>query len=127
MLQVTTRSSAQIVPPMKGGFWGLAFSPDGESVLYVFSSPTDDAALSLFRVPVLGGHCPASWWRTSTPRRRFRRMARRMAFIRRTLADGGSVIVLANADGTGERVLAKRDGDDPYTRLAPRVVSGRDA
>ena len=53
MRQVSTASSVQIVPPMAGVYAGLAFSPDGEAVLYVFGP--EDGLLSLFQIPVLGG------------------------------------------------------------------------
>jgi Tol biopolymer transport system component len=118
LLQVTTRSSTPIVPPMKGDFWGLAFSPDGENVLYV-RSPTDNSAASLFRVPLLGGAVPTKLVENIDTAPAFSPDGAAMAF-RRRVADGGSIIVRANADGTGQRVLAKRDRNDPYSgsRLA---------
>ena len=57
MRQVSTSSRVQIVPPMAGRNQGLAFSPDGESVLYVFK-PFNDPIVSLFRIPLLGNVPP---------------------------------------------------------------------
>ena len=116
LLQVTTRSSTPIVPAMKGGFWGLAFSPDGENVLYL-NSPTDNSAASLFRVPLLGGGVPTKVVENIDTAPAFSPDGAAMAFHRR-LADGGSVIVRANADGSGQRELAKRGRTDPYSGLS---------
>jgi serine/threonine protein kinase/Tol biopolymer transport system component len=117
MRQASTTSSVQIVPPMTGAYAGLAFSPDGEAVLYVFG-PENGAALSLFQIPVLGGP-PRKLVEDINTAPAFSPDGRRMAFIR-GMADGGQVIVLANADGTNERRLASRPESDAYaqTRVA---------
>jgi Tol biopolymer transport system component len=113
MRQASTASSVQIVPPMAGTYAGLAFSPDGEAVLYVFG-PENGEALSLFQIPVLGGP-PRKLLKDINAAPAFSPDGKRMAFIRGT-ADGGQVIVLANADGTNERRLASRPESDAYAR-----------
>ena len=87
LLQVATRSSTPIVPPMNGSFWGLAFSPDGENVLYVFE-PTHGTP-TLFRVPLLGGTLPSKLVENIETPPTFSPDGAAMAF-RRTLADGGA-------------------------------------
>ena len=115
--QVSTASSVQIAPPVAGQYQGLAFSPDGEAVLYVFSSPNRPVA-ALFRIPVLGGPPRKLVEDISTPPA-FSPDGKRMAFIRR-VADGARDIVLAGADGTHQRRLTSRTASDTYaeTRLA---------
>ena len=74
MRQASTASSVQIVPPMTGAYAGLAFSPDGEAVLYVFG-PENGASRRCFKSRFWAAR-RASWWRTSTQRPPSRRMAR---------------------------------------------------
>ncbi len=101
---------------MTGAYAGLAFSPDGEAVLYVFGP--EDGLLSLFQIPVLGGP-PRKLVQDINTAPAFSPDGKRMAFVR-GMADGGQVIVLANADGTDERRLASRPESDVYaqTRVA---------
>ena len=110
MRQVSTASSVQIVPPMEGEFWGFAFSPDSEVVLYVFS-PKNGVVVSLFQVPVLGGPPRKVLEDIYTPPA-FSPDGTRMAFIR-SMADGNQVII-ASADGTNQRPLASRAVSDGY-------------
>jgi dipeptidyl aminopeptidase/acylaminoacyl peptidase len=51
--QVSTANDKQIVPPARVGFFGMAFSPDGNELYYAVKANLD--AGTLYRVPVLGG------------------------------------------------------------------------
>jgi Tol biopolymer transport system component len=111
MRLVSTASGVQIAPPTAGQYDALAFSPDGDAVLYVFSTRTGETA-SLFRIPVLGGP-PRKLLDDISTAPAFSPDGKRMAFIR-PMAAGARAIVLANPDGTSQRALATRAGSDTY-------------
>jgi Tol biopolymer transport system component len=91
----------QIVPPAPLHLSGAKFAPDGRSLFYT-------ARDSLYQIPILGG----------TPRKLLSNVAgavtfspdgKRIAFYRvDSPRPGDSTIVIANADGIGQRVLIAR-------------------
>ncbi len=110
---------------MKGGYWGLAFSPDSEAVFYVFS-PKNTADASLFQIPVLGGP-PRKVLEDINTAPAFSPDGTRMAFIRGT-ADGGQVRSCSpTPTAQTSAALASRADSDDYAHDARRLVSGRDA
>jgi serine/threonine protein kinase/Tol biopolymer transport system component len=101
-------SNTQIVPPAGVRFFGVAFSPDGNYVYYAVREGNRDTG-TLYQVPVLGG----------TPRKLFTGVKSSMSFS----PDGKQFaffdfyededrLMLANADGSGQRQLAMRRGDE---------------
>jgi len=111
--QVETTSDTQILPPTDDFLSVVAFSPDGAYIYFVRGAP-NSAGLPLYQMPLLGG----------TPRKlnenvysafSFSPDGRRMAFRRIAVTTGESYLMLANADGTGERVLAVRKLPKAFT------------
>jgi Tol biopolymer transport system component len=101
-------SNTQIVPPANVGFYGLAFSPDGNYVYYVVGTSGVSTG-TLYQVPVLGG----------TPRKLFTGIKSSLSFS----PDGKQIayfdfyededrLMIAGADGSGQRQLAMRHGDE---------------
>lgn len=104
--QTEAESLVQIVAPSNVAFVGLTFSPDSNYIYYNVSSD-GGSRRTLFRIPTLGG----------TPMKVLENLrggsvsmspdGRQFAFIRVTAGTQSSLMV-ANADGTGERTLLSR-------------------
>jgi Tol biopolymer transport system component/DNA-binding winged helix-turn-helix (wHTH) protein len=108
--QASASSAQQIVPPAKVEYTGLTFSRDGDHLYFVRAEP-NGAGPALYRLPALGGvatkllddvHSPV----TLSPD------GGRMAFVRN--AGGKSVLMIADADGSNQRLLAARPAPDNF-------------
>ena len=106
MRHIATGSNAQIMPPFEGHYGGLTFTPSGDFLYFVRREPQHPGVGFLYQIPVLGG----------TPRKlvddvdssvSFSPDGQRMVYLRNSDSDASSSVIVANADGTGERVLAK--------------------
>jgi len=104
---VPTNSNTQIVPPSDDIYRALKFSPDGNFIYFVHTEPEEKAVSSLFRTPVLGGkpervvHDVASNISFSPDRSQ-------IVFVRHERETGEAQLIVANVDGSGERVLHKQ-------------------
>jgi len=107
--QVATGSEVTVVPPQPGFFGsGAAFTPDGNYLYYPHRDPANPSNVNLYSVPSLGG----------TPRQVVGDVGGAAAFspngkeivYRRALQDSGKdQILIANADGSGERVVVQEN------------------
>ena len=103
--QIATSSSVKLVPEGDDAFGGTTFSPDGNFVYYQQPSKEEPTG-ALYVVPTLGG----------TPRKVLSNIAgsitfspdgKRIAYVREYSSHGPtSELVIANADGSDQRVLA---------------------
>ena len=110
--QVATPSNVRVVPAEAGvGLFAPTFTPDGSFVDFLRNENRTGAAgvPELWRVPFLGG----------APKRLVENVwsaigwspdGRQMAFVRVDAAANSSALVIANADGSSERVLTTRRG-----------------
>ena len=107
--QVATAANVQIVPPAEVLYWGLAFSRDGNHVYFVRAegkTPT-----SIFEVAVLGGpitrlvEAANSMFAVSPDGKQF-------AYVRNEEEQKEAALIVANADGSGERTLVTRHAPD---------------
>jgi serine/threonine protein kinase/Tol biopolymer transport system component len=108
--QVATTSNVMIVPSAKVEYLGITFSNDGNYVYYV-ANDTNNANGALFEIPVLGGTARKILSDLSSAVI-FSPDGKQMAFIRQYHALGEEALIVTNADGSSERKLAARRGDD---------------
>jgi serine/threonine protein kinase/Tol biopolymer transport system component len=106
MRHVATGSNAQIMPPVEARYTGLTFSPDGDFLYFVRIDPQNPGFGFLYQIPVLGG----------TPRKlvddvdspvSFSPDGKQMVFKRNSPVDVSSSLIIAGADGSHERSVAK--------------------
>ena len=108
--QVDTRSDVEILPPGPG-FHGLTFSPDGVYVYFVRSDPNKPYFKYLYSVPSLGGHARRIIADVDSPVS-FSPDGSQFVFERAAAPRNVVELRIANADGSGEHVLATiRNGD----------------
>jgi Tol biopolymer transport system component/DNA-binding winged helix-turn-helix (wHTH) protein len=117
--QTAITSNVQIVPPSNISYRGLTFSPDGNYLYYSVGGNYSGGGefRTLYQVPALGG----------TPRKlltgidnslTFSPDGKQIAFFRRSITEGDreDALMIANADGTDERKLARRGSTERFHR-----------
>ncbi len=107
MRHIATASNKEIIPPSETSYVGLTFSPDG-SYLYFLQKPADNPDVNfLYQVPVLGG-TPRLLIKDVDSAVSFSPDGKRMVFLRDSGSEANSKLIIANVDGSNERVLATR-------------------
>jgi len=122
LLQISTASRVQIVPPSDASVQTPTFSPDGDLVYYV-SSTSDSDLSTLYRVPVLGG----------PSRRVLDDVDGRVSFspdgsqfvFGRSVGRQTDKLLVADVDGGNEREIASRTFPEEYHRDAAWSPDGR--
>lgn len=110
---IATGSAVQIVPPTDATLLDTTFSPDGDYVFYLYREANSG---NLYQVPVLGG-APKRVLERIISSISFSPDGKQFAFVRR-VDEGKTVLVIVNADGSGERVLATSREREAFTRPA---------
>ena len=103
---VPTNSNTQIVPSSDDRYLGVSFSPDGNSIYFAKLEKTEKNVASVYRVPVLGGN-PERVIHDVYSGISFSPDHARVVFLRRKPNEGEGDLVIANADGSNEKVLVK--------------------
>ncbi len=117
--QVSTGSDVAVMQPAVVTYYGLTFSPDGQYIFFTASSKENNFFSSLYKMPVLGG-TPTQIIRDIDTGPSFSPDGKRFAFLRGQPERGHVGLLLANSDGTGERMLADKPGAAlPATMLRP--------
>jgi Tol biopolymer transport system component len=106
--QVATLSKAQIVPPDEGvDYAGIQFTPDGDSVTFL-KRDRSTSIYTLYQMSTLGGTQKKLVTDVDGPIT-YSPDGKQFSFIRGNHpGEGESSILIANADGSGERILAQR-------------------
>lgn len=111
--QLATGSNVKIIPPEQATYVALNFTPDGNYVMFVRSDKSTTNFRYLYRIPALGG-TPQQLVRDVDSAPAFSPDGQQIAYVRGVLQPQRSnLILVANADGSGERVLATRDSFMP--------------
>ena len=107
--QVETRSDVQILAQGDGVYYpGLTISPDGNYLYFLQSDKSNYSNKTLYVMPLLGGK-PRVVVRDVDSRVSFSPDGRQFVFVRGVPGSPNRLeIRIANADGTGERLLAAR-------------------
>jgi serine/threonine protein kinase/Tol biopolymer transport system component len=109
-------ASKQVVAAVGGQYEGLTFTPDGNNIYYVVWE--NNAHDVLYKIAVLGSAAQKLPIDVNSPVS-FSTDGQRMAFIRRSTNRGESALITANADGTEERIVARRREPLFFSEVAP--------
>jgi serine/threonine protein kinase len=118
--EVATASDLRIARPSAAGYSGLSFSPDGTYVYYLENQAETG---TLYRVSKLGGGQRKILDNVNTAVT-FSPDGTRMAFVRSNNALDTPDLVIAQADGTSERLLARRTRADSDTFMSDMKRAG---
>jgi len=110
--QVATDSNTQIAPPAGVLYAGLTFSHNGEYIYYV-KSDQGSLVRGLYRMPILGG-VPTRLVGDVLDSVTLSPDDKQIAFARLYHGRGECALIVANADGSGERELAARKSPDVF-------------
>jgi Tol biopolymer transport system component len=113
---VATKSRIEIVPPTEDSLAVNTFSPDSRYIYYV--KFTSDQPNVLYQIAVLGG-TPKKILEKFTSGVSFSHDGKQMVFVRAGPGQGANSLVIANAEGGGERTLATRKEVERFGRFAP--------
>jgi len=112
--QIVTGSEVTVVAPQTGFFGpGATFTPDGNYLYYTHTDPVNPNNVNVYRVPALGGasHQMVSDVASTVA---FSPDGKRIVYVRLVQEKGEYQVLVANADGTGERVILRRQtGEGP--------------
>jgi len=113
---VTTSNNVEIVPPAEKEFFGATFSHDSDHLYYVVRERNNTIGV-LHRVSVFGGVSARLIVDVDSPIS-FAPDGKQFAFVRGS-SGGKRALMLANADGSEERTLALRTGQNACSFAGP--------
>lgn len=110
--QIATANEVQVTAPAELDLMGLTFAPDG-NYLYYLAYGRPQVYGTLYRLPALGGTATKLIEDVDSPVA-FAPDGKRLAFVRYSPLQEETYIVLANANGSEQQMLAKRRGTDAF-------------
>ena len=115
---IATSSKTQILPSEDVDFRGLTFSPDGNSIYFVRTRKEIGSFKDLYAMPMLGGLAQLLAKDIDTPVS-FSPDGRQFVYLEGFGPPYGNKIRIANADGSGNRVLATLTGTSSNFQAGP--------
>jgi len=109
--QVATSSNVQIVPPSETSYAAFSFTHDGNYLYFIKGEKNGRG--SLYRMPALGGVARKILENVSS-RVALSADDQRIAFIRGGFSANENSLVVANSDGSGERLIATHKNPENF-------------
>ncbi len=107
--QIATGSEVTVVPAETGFFGtGAPFTPDGNYLYYTHTDPANPNNINVYSVPSLGGSS-RQIVSDVTSTVAFSPDGSRIAYLRSIQGKGEDQLLVASADGTGEKVIYRRE------------------
>ncbi len=106
--QVAINTNAQLIAPRAGRYLGIAFWPDGNFIYFGYAGSDRNDAGQIYRIPVLGIGAVPIRIESTDGLPALSHDKKRVAFIRFDRDAFKHYLVVANADGSGEQVVASR-------------------
>jgi Tol biopolymer transport system component/DNA-binding winged helix-turn-helix (wHTH) protein len=110
--QVETGTDKELLPQQEMRFRGLAFAPDGKSLYYAQQQKDSDDHV-LYQKPIQGGEGKRLLNDVDSSVT-FSPDGKQLAFVRESHSKGESALVVANVDGSRERIVATRKMPNYY-------------
>ena len=121
---VPTGSNTRVVAPTDEQYIGLTFSKDGNYFYFVRTDRDRPALRMLYRAPVLGGEARLVLADVDSPIS-FSPDGARFVFLRNRPSLGEMQLLVANSDGSNERVLATRKAPGAFQPTAGWSPDGK--
>ena len=114
---VPTSSDTQVLPPAPRSYNGFTFSPDGNYIYFSRSENTVETVRFIYRIPVLGGE-PQVVAKDVDSNISFSSDGKRITYVRQNDPEVGKYhLLIANADGSGERSIVTGSTNDAPTTV----------
>ena len=108
--QLATGADVQVVPPAPGYFGNnMTFTPDGNYLYYQHSEPENQNVFGVYAVPSLGGTSRRVLSDTGLPA--ISPDGKQMVFAHTAFEQHEDQLILANSDGSGQRVITRRNAN----------------
>ncbi|GEM_PF-254605 len=115
--QLVANNSREIAAVGSGYYSGLTFSRDNNFIYYVLVEAGNYRRLALYQVPVFGGS-ERKILDNVFSQVTFSPDGKEFAFVRR-LENGATALMIANADGSGERTVATHQSPERFDNSGP--------
>jgi serine/threonine protein kinase len=124
---VPTKSNTQIVAPTDDRYDAVTFSPDGNSIYFTRRERDEIDVDSLYRLPVLGGN-PERVIHNVGTNVTFSPDGARLTFVRYKNNEGKGDLVIANVDGSNEKILTTQSAQLGAPQWSPdgKIITATD-